>query len=89
MTKCLESIHEGEAILVFFRDLSVKFLGKSKFLLLVVVVVEGGQDVDASGDNCRNGPTQLVDLEEVDCAIEPVELNGIKLANQPCQFLSD
>lgn len=84
-----ESVHEGEAFLVLLGDFGVEFLGKVQLLLLIVVVVEGGLDVDAGGHHCGDGAAQGVDLEEVGGAVEVVELLGGEFGDECAEVLAD
>lgn len=84
-----ESIHEGEALLVLLRNVSIQLLLQFQLALLIVVVLKSWLDVHARGDHCGDGPAEGVNFEEMHGAVESVELLGGKFGNERCQFLSD
>jgi hypothetical protein len=73
----VRSVHEGEALLVVLGDFSVEFLLQLQLVLFVVVVIEGGLDVDAGGNYGGDGSAEGIYLEEMGGAVEVVELLGV------------
>ena len=79
-----QSVHKGESLLVLLRFLSIELLLQPKLLLLVLVLIQSRVNMHPTRSHCSNSPPQIVDLQEMHCAVQSVELFVVQLANSCC-----
>lgn len=84
-----DSVHEGEPLLVLLGLLGGEFFLEADFLLLLVVVLEGGLDPDSAGHHSCDAFPEGVDLEEVDSSVERVDVLGVELSDEVGKVLVD
>ena len=83
------SVHEREALFELLGALGVDFLLQVELLGLVPVLLKGRVDEDPAGSHGRDGPPQVVDLQEVHCPVERVQLLVVELPEAGRQCLSE
>ena len=88
-SESLDSVHEGEPLLVLLWLLGGEFFLEANLFLLLVVVLKGRFDPDSAGHHSSNALSEGVNFEEMDSSVESIDFFGVEFSNKPGQILID